>query len=214
MIKKMTATAALMLTAATAQAEERGTWYAQGGFAHVSIPDSDNVSIGGAQFPGGGSEFSSDNTLTLGLGYYFHENVSALIIGGIPPETEVTGTGTLAGIPVGSLKYAPFTVYVNYHIPTKSNWKPFIGAGLVYNFTFDIQDAAITNLDVDNSFGFALRAGVEYQIDDNWGAYVSYAQSFVSHTATGNAPAFGGAPVEADVDLDPSAVEFGISYRF
>ena len=214
MTKTIIAAAVFAMTAASAQAEERGTWYVQGGLAHVSIPDGDDVSIGGAQVPGGGSSFTSDNTLTLGLGYYFNENFSVLGFGGIPPETEAEGTGPLAGIPVGSLKYAPFTIFLNYHIPTKSKWKPFIGAGLVYNYTFSVEGDAITNLEVDNAFGFALRAGIEYQIDDHWGAFASVEQAYVSHTATGNAPAFGGAPVEADIDLDPMVVQAGISYRF
>jgi len=214
-IKQVTAMAALMLTTTALHAEERGTWYVTGGIIDVSIPDNDNVSVGGVRVPGGGSEFSGDTTVALGLGYFFHENFSVLTLGGIPPETEVDGTGPLAGTPVGSLKYAPVTVYLNYHLPTKGKLKPFVGAGLVYNFTFDIQDAGITDLDVDNSFGYALRVGAEYQFDDHWGGYISYAKSFIKHTATGTAPAaLGGLPVEAKVDLDPSGIEVGVSYRF
>lgn len=183
---------------------------AQVGFGDESF----DINAGGAPLPGSDASLSSSTTLGFGLGYYFTDSFSVMGLVGIPPTTEATGEGVLAGLTLGEVTYGPVILVGNYHVPTKGRFKPFFGAGIVYNHIFDTEDNGITGLKVENSWGGVLRVGFDYEIDDNWGAFTSVNKLFLDSEFSGAAPAFGGAPVTAKASLDPLIIHAGISYRF
>jgi len=200
--------------AAPATAEDKLGWYLQTGPASVTFSEDATIAAGGSTIPGANATLSDNATLAFGLGYRFSEALSVIAIGGVPPTTTVEGTGPLAGITVGEVTYAPLIVAANYHIPTKARFQPFVGAGVNYTMVFDTKDDGLTNLKAENAFGWALRAGFDYMVNETNGLFFAANKVFVSTKASGNAVALGGAPVDADIDLDPLILHAGWVHRF
>ena len=64
------------------------------------------------------------------------------------------------------------------------------------------------------SLGGVVRLGFDYMINDSNGIFLSADKIFVDTRATGNAVELGGAPVKADIDLDPLILQIGWVHRF
>jgi outer membrane protein len=205
---------ALMSIACTAQADPRLGWYIQGGPAGVAFNEGATVSAGGSVVPGGGATLSDNATLAVGIGYRFSPEFSVIGILGIPPTTTVDGTGPLTGLTVGKVTYGPAILALNYHIPTGGRLQPFVGAGINFTKVFSTKDGDITSLDAKDAFGPVLRVGFDYMMDDRNGFFFSANKIFVDTTATGFAPALAGAPVEAQISLDPLVLHAGWVHRF
>lgn len=205
---------ASILVACAAHAETRLGWYIQGGPAGVVFDEGATISAGGSAIPGASATLTDNVTLGLGIGYRFSEKFSVIGILGFPPTTTVAGTGPLAGVTVGKVTYGPAILAANYHIPTRGKFQPFVGAGINFTKVFDTDDGGITSLEADDAFGAVVRVGFDYMIDDKNGLFFSANKIFVSTKATGEAPALGGAAVEAEIDLDPLVLHTGWVHRF
>ncbi|MDG6096275.1 OmpW family protein [Alteromonas sp. ZYF713] len=207
---------ALLLVAGNASAQSKETgWYLELGPAHVEFSEAAKVAVAGNPIPNSDAILSNNQTVAAGLGYRFDNNFSVIGIIGVPPTTKLKGAGSLAGMDVGEVTYGPAIVTLNYHFPTTGAFKPYIGAGINYTIIFDTEDGNdISNFDADDTSGAVLRAGFEYRFHENHGLFVSANKIFISTTATGSVPAFGGAPVKADIDLDPLIIHAGWILRF
>ena len=203
-----------LAAAAPVAAQDRTGWYIQAGAASVGFSESASVAAGGSSIPGASATLSDNVTLGLGIGYRFSDPFSVIAILGVPPTTTVKGTGPLAGVTVGDVTYGPLIVAANYHFPTAGKFQPFVGAGFNYTLVFDTKDSGITNLKADNAFGGVLRIGFDYMISDTDGMFFSANKVFVDTKARGNATALGGAPVEANIDLNPLILHAGWVHRF
>ena len=189
-------------------------WFGQVGLANVAFSEGASISAGGNTIPGAGATLSDDVTLGFGVGYRFSDRFSIIAIGGLPPTTTVEGTGPLEGITVGKVTYGPLIVAANYHIPTRGRFQPFVGAGFNYTIVFDTEDDGLSDLEADNAWGGVLRIGFDYMVNDMNGIFFSADKVYVDTTATGKAVALGGAPVTAEIDLDPLILQVGWVRRF
>ncbi|MFT4149001.1 MAG: OmpW family outer membrane protein [Paracoccaceae bacterium] len=202
----------------TAHAEERGSWYIQAGPAGISFNESTSLSVAGTGVPGAGSKVSSEGTLAVGLGYFITPNISVIGLGGIPPTSAITGSGSVTGLNPGKIQYAPFILAANYHFNQTGKFQPFVGVGATYTMILDEKSGDIENLKAKNAFGPVLRIGFDYMIDDHQGVFFSAQKLFVDSTVTGTVapyvPGLGGAPVSAKIDLDPVIIHAGYTYRF
>jgi outer membrane protein len=68
------------------------------------------------------------------------------------------------------------------------------------------------NLDVDGGVGYALQAGFDYWIDDNWG--INLDAKYINLDVDVKVNSGGTALSAKDVDLDPWIIGGGVSYRF
>lgn len=198
----------------SARAENAG-WFLELGPAHVGFSEGADVSVAGQPVPGSDAHLSDNQTLAAGLGYRFQNNFSVIAIAGIPPTTKLKGAGALEGMEVGEVTYGPLIVAANYHFPAMGGFSPYVGVGYNYTIIFDTDSGAdIAGFDADNASGAVLRAGFDYRFNQHHGVFLSVNKIFVSADATGTAPAFGGAPVTADVTLDPLIIHAGWRYQF
>lgn len=211
--------AAIALSAASAaQAGDTGRWYVQAGLAGISFSESTSLSVAGTTVPGAGSKLSSETTFAVGLGYFITPEISVIGIGGWPPTSDISGTGSIAGLNPGKVQYAPFVVAANYHFNKGGRFQPFIGAGATYTLIVDETSGDLENLSAKNAFGPVLRIGFDYMIDDHQGLFFSAQKLFVDSTVTGtvasHVPGLAGAPARAEIDLDPIILHVGYTYRF
>ena len=216
--KLLSSAIALATAFTTAAAAGETGWYIQAGPANVSFSESTELTAGGGAVPGSNVAVSTENALGLGVGYFFNPNMSVIGIVGSTPTSTINGEGTIAGLPVGEVTYGPSIFAANYHFNAQGKFQPFVGAGFSYTKVFDTEDGLVTGLTVDDAFGGVLRVGFDYMLDEHQGIFFSANKIFIDTTITGTVaagvPGFGGAPVTANVDLNPLIMHAGYAYRW
>ena len=237
MKKALTITLAVALVGGSviAQAYEQGDWILRAGATTVD-PDTDSDDI---KLPGGlVAEADVDDDTQLGIvpAYMVTDQFAVEVLAATPFEhnIEARGKGAINGtnLDAGSSKQLPPTVSVQwYPRGGQSGWQPYVGAGLNYTVFFDedvdnqligllgnLTDGAVNDadLDLDDSWGLALQAGVDVPINEHWAVNVGVWYIDIDTTAEITAKADGAtaANVEFDVELDPWVYNIGIAYKF
>ncbi len=147
--------------AAPAFAQQAGDWTVGIG-AHQVNPKSDNGSLAGGTLD---VEVGSDVRPTITAEYFIRDNLGIEVLASWPFEHDINikGLGT-----VGSTKHLPPTISLQYHFGS-GTVKPFIGAGVNFT-TFLSEDTsgalAGTDLELDDSFGLAAHAGVDFEVSE------------------------------------------------
>lgn len=154
-------TAALAIAAAfvtfgtSLAAQSQGDWTLGLGVGWVD-PKSDNGTLAG-----GSTTIDSDARPTITGEYFIRDNVGIELLAATPFSHDISINGTN----VGSTKQLPPTLSVNYHFPTQSAFKPYVGLGVNYTTFFD-ESSPLGTLDIDDSFGVAVQAGLDYELND------------------------------------------------
>jgi len=163
-----------------------------------------------------GLDVDSQWTGELDFTYFFTPNIAAELIAGWAKHTV-----TLNGTSIGKVGLLPPTLTLQYHFTNLGAWKPYLGAGFNYTYFYDDSlqiptgfaspNSPAVNLHVtNNSWGGALQAGFDYQIQRNW--YVNFDVKYVwintdvVVNATGTN--LGG------LDINPWIWGVGVRYRF
>ena len=152
----LTLSTALVALSAPAFAQSQGDWTVGVGVGYVD-PKSDNGTLAGFS-----TEVDSDVRPIFTVEYFIRDNLGIELLAATPFEHDVTLGGS---VDAGSVKHLPPTLSLNYHFPTNSAWKPYVGAGLNYTTFFD-EESPLGDLKVDDSFGVALQAGLDYMVSD------------------------------------------------
>ena len=187
-------------------------WFARiaglGAFYHSSA----EIATNGQLLPGASANVTDNGTLTLDLGYDISDNVSALLMVGVPPRPLINGRGTVATLgQLGQVRYGPVILTGRYSLRQWGAFRPYAGTGLAYAVILKNHDAAVSQLDVHNHFGFALQGGAEYDVGRNWELFADFKQLWLAVNAHGSLA--GGVPVKAHVILNPSLVSLGMKVR-
>jgi outer membrane protein len=222
----MSLLAAALLASAGASAYEAGDWIVRGGAVMVAPnDDSSNLDLAGAQLAGTGVEVDDNTQLLLNVTWMANEHVGVELLAATPFEHSVDSKGLaglglgLSDVEVGSVKHLPPTLTVLwYPMESGAAFQPFVGAGINYTIFFqeDTNGAAqaalgARNLELDDSWGLAARAGFDYMLNDCWslhaGVYYLGIDTKASlDTALGK--------VGVDVDINPWVYTVGLGYRF
>jgi outer membrane protein len=216
--------AAALLVSGAASAYEAGDWIVRGGAVMVDPnDDSSSLSVAGDDLEGTHAEVDDDTQLLLNLTYMASQHVGIELLAATPFEHQVNTDGLnnhgLKDVEIGTIKQLPPTLSVLwYPMAGNSAFQPFIGVGVNYTIFFDEEtsgeaEAALgaDNLDLDDSFGAAVRLGVDYMIDDSWSLHAGAYYLDISTDASVDS-ALGTADVE--VDVDPWVYTLGLGYRF
>jgi outer membrane protein len=147
---------ALAVVAGPSLAQSQGDWTIGIGVGNVN-PKSDNGDLAGIQ-----ADIGDDTRPIFTFEYFVRDNLGVELLLATPFDHDVSldGVGN-----VGSTKQLPPTLSLNYHFPTNSAWKPYIGAGINYTDFFE-EESALGKLELDSSWGFAVQAGVDYMLTD------------------------------------------------
>ena len=225
-IHRMSLLAAALLASAGASAYEAGDWIVRGGAVMVAPnDDSSNLDLAGAQLAGTGVEVDDNTQLLLNVTWMAKEHVGVELLAATPFEHSVDSKGLpglglgLSDVEVGSVKHLPPTLTVLwYPMESGAAFQPFIGAGINYTIFFqeDTSGAAqaalgARNLELDDSWGLAARAGFDYMLNDCWSLhagvyYLGIDTKANLDTALGK--------VGVDVDINPWVYTVGLGYRF
>lgn len=216
---------ALLFCIAQAEAYEAGDWIVRAGAVNVD-PDvsSGSLKVEGDAVPGTGVDVDDDTQLMLTVTYMVSPVFGVELLAATPFEHGVTvngldSLGVPSGADLGDITHLPPTLTALwYPMGQSSTFQPYIGLGLNYTLIWDeslssgAKDLLGANdLKLDNSFGWAARAGFDYALTDrlsfNAGLWYIDIQSDASlNTALGK--------VKVKVDVDPWVYGIGIGYRF
>lgn len=213
-----------LVTAGGAWAHESGDIIVRGGLTTV-IPndDSGSVVVEGVGNVGMAAQVNNNTQFGLNFVYMFDSSLAIEVLAATPFSHDIKLTDTTdnaLGLGDGKLanaKQLPPTVSVLYYFNTNSAMQPYIGAGLNYTvffdekFTSDRQAQSFSNMKLDNSFGLALQAGFDYQLQDNWLLNASVRYIDIDTQANFDVLSTTG---KVDVDINPWVVSAMLGYKF
>lgn len=155
--------AAIGLLATSASALANDPWFVRAGFHNVD-PKSDNGELAGGALQ---ASIGSDVRPTVAIGRFLNDDWAVEVLAALPFDHEVRLNGTKAA----DFKHLPPTVSAQYYFGEPGGFRPFIGAGLNYTWTFDQRETGPlegTRLKIGNSFGLAAQLGVLAQVNDRF----------------------------------------------
>lgn len=142
------------------------------------------------------------------VSYFFTDNIAVEAIAATAQHEVDAGASN-----IGNTWILPPTVTLQYHFSPEKTFSPYVGAGINYSLFYGEDDGAgFTDLEVDGGFGWALQAGADYWLSENWGLNVDVKYIDINVDAE---VGLSGTPLTADdVELNPFVVGAGVSYRF
>ena len=141
---------------------------------------------------------------TLTFEYFVADNIGIEVLAAWPFEHDINLAG--AG-KIGSTKHLPPTVSIQYHFTNTSKATPFVGVGINYTTFWDETGKGVlagVPISLDDSWGVALHAGVDYAISDKGSLRADVRWIDINTDAT-----VGGTPI-GKVEIDPWV--FGVAY--
>jgi len=213
-----------------ALAYEEGDWIVRVGATMVD-PDASSSAVtmnGVDAFAGSKVDVEDDTQLGLNIEYMISPNLGIELLAATPFEHTVKAKGALGaalagngGKDVATVKQLPPTLSLNYHFDTNSAWQPYIGVGINYTVFFSEDGSgeleatlgSDTDVELDDSWGLAAQAGVNYHVDDKWLINASVRYIDISTDAEITVKA-NGAKIETDVDVDPYVYTLSVGYKF
>ena len=133
-------------------------------------------------------------------------------------KTDVTLSALGASGDAGEITQIPFLLSGRAHIPTNSKVTPYFSFNLVYNFNdFDQNDTTIefiygpgAKVDIDNSLGFGVGAGVEIFLTEKAALNLDVKYIWNEFEASVNVPGF----TDETFEINPFILGLGIKYYF
>lgn len=159
---------------------------------------------------GGDVRINTQSVPELDFTYFFKKNFAMELILATTTHQVGVKNSSLDNVDLGSVSLLPPTLLAQYHHEW-GNFKPYMGAGLNYTMFYNAQSGAVNSVKYDNSFGYALQAGLDYKITEKVYLNLDIKKLYLETTAKVRS---GATRVKADVDIDPLLVGVGIGYRF
>lgn len=208
-IQTMVVAAAAMLAAGVAAAQVNTV---KVGVSRYTT-DSRTNGVSGIGVPAGADAETGDaTTVILAYERLVNPNLGVELVIGLPPKITAHATGSVAFLgDVLSAKSVSPTAFVNYHFGTPADtWRPYLGAGINYTKFADIESKLAPDVEMSDSFGWAVQAGIDYSINKQWGAFASVAAVKVKSKLV----AAGSTVLQTTIDFRPVIYTVGIAYRF
>jgi len=132
----------------------------------------------------------------------------------------LSGRGTIGALGrVGSSWALPPTLTLQYHANPKGAVRPYVGAGINYTLFYAAKSAASldgalggsTRVKLDDSFGYALQAGVDVDLTPK--LFANLDVKYIDMRTTARLTT-GATLRTVDVDINPLVVGVGVGFRF
>ena len=204
-MKRITALVVALLASGIplANAQQAGSWEVKFGL-HVVDPKSGNGSLAdGALIADVGNGLSP----TITAEYFVTPTFGVELLAAVPFSHDVK----LNGAKALTAKQLPPTLSAQWHFPTDSRFDPFVGVGINYTRFFSVDEKGPlqgTRVDLGDSWGPALHAGVDYAFDERWSLTADVRWISISTDVKVDGAKVG------TVDIDPLVYGLAIGYRF
>lgn len=163
---------------------------------------------------GGSPHASNSFTGQLDFTYFFTPNIALNLIAATTRHDIEARNTALGTVDLGHVWALPPTLTLQYHPLPAERFSPYLGVGLNYTMFYNEgggRNAAVTDVDVRNSWGVALNAGFDVELAPNWLLNVDLKWIYmepdaVVSTAIGR--------IDATANINPFVVGVGVRYRF
>ena len=129
---------------------------------HVVDPTSSNGHLAGMK-----TSIGSSTRPTFSIEYMATPSWGIDLLAAVPFRHDVSLDGQRAA----TTKQLPPTLGINYHFMPDTRFSPFVGVGVNYTRFFSTKGVGLldgTHVKVDNSFGAAAHAGMDFNLAPNW----------------------------------------------
>lgn len=209
--------AAMTIASTPALAVDQGDWLVRlRGIGVMPTSDSDGIS---PDLTAGSVEAQPSIMPEFDITYMATENIGIELILATTPH-DIDGGGAISGLGhVGDTWLLPPTLLAQWHFLPKGKIRPYVGAGINYTITYSesstqaLDDAlgGPTEVELGNSFGWAVQAGVDVDIAENW--FLNFDIKYIDINVDADFTT-GGTKRSTDVGIDPVVVGVGVGYRF
>lgn len=207
--------ALLLLESTTAMAAEAGDLLVRLRGIGV-LPDDSSGAV--STLPGSGVDVDDAYTLELDFTYMLSSRLGLELILATS-EHDVDGSGSIDGLgKIAETRTLPPTLTLQYHFLPQSPVRPYAGVGINYTLFFDDdaedslnQALGDTSVDLDDSFGPALQAGLDVDLNDDW--FLNFDLKYIGIDTDATLWS-DGVRRSVDVDIDPFVVGIGIGRTF
>lgn len=192
-ITALTLAALMGTTAAPALAQEKGDMLLGFGLGWIEPDDGSQTDIG---------KVSADGALspTITFEYFVADKIGIELLASWPFTHDLE----LGGTEIGDTRHLPPTLSLQYHFTNASQFTPFVGAGINYTYFFDENLDSGASLDLDDSWGLALHAGLDYAVSERGAMRFDVRYIDIETNAKVNGTDIG------NVDIDPWV--FNVAY--
>lgn len=211
------------LFGAAAASAEDNPWMVRGRIIAVTPDESADLTVANAALAGD-VDIGDQYVPELDITYFFNKNIAAELILAVTPHdvkavnVTVPGALTDATVDLGDVWLLPPTLTLQYHFDTGTAFKPYIGAGVNATFFFNEDEGSVADgIDYDPSFGGAIQAGFDYDLDGEpggWALNADVKKVWINTDVTVDFTTALGAKVDADVDINPTIFGLGLGYKF
>ncbi len=214
---------ALVMGAPLAIAQEDNPWMVRARVLGVLPDEQADLAVAGAALAGD-ADIGDQYVPEVDITYFFTDNIAAELIIAVTPHdvsaVNVTVPGALsnATVALGDVWLLPPTLTLQYHFKNGTPFKPYVGAGFNATVFFNEDEGPVADgIDYDSSFGPALQAGFDYDLDGvegGWAFNADVKKIWINTDVTVDFTSALGARVEADVDINPWVVGLGFAYKY
>lgn len=203
-----------LLTAAWVASAEQGRWVIRGDQTNSQSPaliETANVVGPPGHFSHSGLETIALDNFAFSLSYFMSDRVSMELLAARPIEQRISVSG-LGN--VGAMIQLPPTVTLRYHFAPNQTWQPYVGAGV--NWVSDFDGDALggsKELRSEGTSGYALQAGVYYELSDRWMLNLETRYSNLD-LALRDRSASSSVNASSQSNLSPMVTAFKLGYRF
>lgn len=203
--------AALIATQAAAQQQQgktAGDILLRGRLIGV-VPDEDST----VTVIGGQANASNTWTGEADISYFLTDNIALELIAATTKHKMSVRGSSSGNVDLGDVWLLPPTLSLQYHFMPKAVFSPYVGAGATYAVFYNEKvGPGLRSVDYDDSWGYALQAGVDYSLGNGWYLNADIKKIFLNTDVTVRTNA--GTLIKADVDLDPWIFGVGVGYKF
>jgi len=161
---------------------------------------------------GGVPHVSSAATAQLDFTYFLSPNFSLNLIAATTKHDVEVRDSALGTVNLGSVWALPPTLTAQYHLFPQSRFSPYVGLGvnatIFYGFSGK-RTSPVTSVGIDNSFGVAFNAGIDYELSPNWLLNADVKRIMMRPDVSVNSGA-----VRGTANIDPWVVGISARYRF
>lgn len=177
----------------------------------------------GSVLPGfPGEEVKVDNSVMpeIDITYMATDHIGFELIAATTKHTASGRTGTTGGIgKLASTWVLPPTLTAQYHPVVEGSVRPYVGAGVNYTLFYSENASSAlegavgpTSVHMSDSFGWALQAGVDVDLNDRM--FVNFDVKYIDMDTTARLTTTAAGVQQVQVHLDPIVAGVGIGMRF
>lgn len=201
-----------------AQSYKAGDILVRGGATMVEPDDNKaNVKLDGAN---SGLKVSVDDDTQIGLNfvYFFDSNWAVELLAATPFEHDIKLHAGDEESTLATVEHLPPTLSALYYFDVNGPFKPYVGAGVNYTIFFSedfnstYKDAGFSDLELDDSFGFAAQIGADYEINNKW--HINASVRYISISTDADFKVGGAVKGSSEADIDPMVYSIMLGYKF